>query len=92
MDAGRVEMTSSPLVGTSAVDTHTATRSPDMESIRGIEVTSLSTGRRATEAAGFWIIRLYVVSIRAVITALAVVSGTAQYAGRVIHKRILFLL
>ena len=58
MDAGRVEMTSSPFVGTSAVHTVGSSGPPDMESIRGIEVTSLSTGRRATEAAGLWILRL----------------------------------
>ena len=44
---------------------------------------SFTTGGRSTEAAGFWIIRLYVVSIRAVIAALAVVGGAAEDAGRV---------
>jgi hypothetical protein len=46
---------------------------------------SFTTGGRSTEAAGFWIIRLYVVSIRAVIAALAVVGGTAEDARPIVH-------
>ena len=85
MDPCRVQMTATPFVGATAEDAVSSSGSADMESSRGIEVASFPTSGRPTEAACIRILWLHMVSIRAVITALAVVSRTTEDACRVIH-------
>ena len=85
MNPCRVQMTSRAFVGATAVNAGCSTCPPDMESSRGIEFASFPPSRRSTIAASIGILRLHVVSIRAVSAPLAVVSGTAQDAGGVIH-------
>jgi hypothetical protein len=91
MDAGRVEMAAWPFIGATAVDAVGSTGSSDMKPSRGIELATFSPSERSTVAAAIRIFRPHMVSIRAVSAALSVVSGTAENAGGVGHRKGLFL-
>lgn len=80
MDARWVQMTSSPLVRATAVDTDIAACSSDMKTCWWIKLASSPTRGRSTKSASLGIKGLHMIPIRAIPASLAIVGGTTEDA------------